>query len=460
MTAHQADATWIDGRLVRDAIVTVGDDGRIATVGVGLDVGEQTVERLRGRVLLPGFVNAHSHSFQRLIRGRTEAHPGDRADDFWGWRDAMYHAVEHLDPEGVERIARMAFVEMAMAGWTHVVEFHYVHHQGGGRPYADRNELARRVLAAAEFAGIGITLLRVAYQRGGAGVPPSRGQLRFVDTQEDFVRAFEDLRGVKSTGPRPVNVGIAAHSVRALDRDYLRALASLAPLGPVHAHVSEQPREIEECLAEHGMRPVELLADVGLLSPRFTAVHATHLGPGEAELLGESGSNACICPTTERNLGDGLPDLSALIDAGVTLCLGSDSQARIDPFAELRALEDGERLRTGRRVVLAGEGGTARAVFRAAMSGGARSAGLDAGRIEVGARADLVTVRVDEPAFAGTSMGPGSEEALAEALVLGGSPGLVEDVWVGGRRIVQGGRHPYLDEAVRGYEQVVAHVFS
>jgi formimidoylglutamate deiminase len=456
--AHQADWTWIDGRLVRDAVVTVGDDGRILSVGEIED--EQTVERLRGRILLPGFVNAHSHAFQRLLRGRVEARPADRPDgSFWVWRDAMYRAVQRLDPEGLEVASRLAFVEMALAGWTHVVEFHYVHHQVGGVAYEDRNELARRVLAAAEYAGIGITLLRVAYQRGGQHIPASTGQLRFVDSLDRYATALADLDEFRSAGHRPVGVGIAAHSVRALDRDYLAGLVELARNEPgvVHAHVSEQPREIEECLAEHGRRPIELLADLGMLSPRFTGVHATHLGPGEAALLGEAGSTACICPSTERNLGDGLPDLSALIAQGVPLSLGTDSQARIDPFAEARALEDGERLRSGRRVVLAQNGTTATAVLGAATLGGARSAGLDAGRIAVGARADLVTVRVDDPAFAGTSDNP---EAVAGSLVLTGTPRSIEDVWVGGRRIVEQGRHPGLHDAARAFDRLARRLYA
>ncbi len=456
--AHQADFTWIDGRLVRDAVVTVGDDGRIESVG--MEVGdEQTVERLRGRILLPGFVNAHSHGFQRLLRGRVEARPGGTGGDFWGWRDAMYRAVDRLDPDDFERATRLAFVEMALAGWTHVVEFHYVHHQAGGVPYEDPHELSRRVLAAAEYAGIGITLLRVAYQRGGAGVPAAGGQLRFVDSIDDYWLALEELDAFRTPGPRPVGIGIAAHSVRALGRDYLDGLADLARRDPgvVHAHVCEQPREIEECLAEHGLRPVELLHEVGLLGPRFTAVHATHLGGSELALLGESGSSVCVCPSTERNLGDGLPDLTGMLAAGVPLALGSDSQARIDPFAEARGLEDGERLRTGGRVVLAPRGSTAAAVLGAATSGGALAAGLDAGRIEVGARADLVTVRIEDPTFTGTG---GDAEAVAGALVLGGTPGLVEDVWVGGRRIVERGRHPGLSKAARSFDEVVGRVYG
>lgn len=444
MTTLLADWTWLDGTLHRDLAVTI--QGGVVTA-VGPPAGP--VQRLPGRVLLPGFVNAHSHAFQRVLRGRVEAAGGS----FWGWRDAMYRAVDRLTPDLLEAATRFAFVEMVAAGWTHVVEFHYVHHQAGGTPYDDPAELSRRVLAAAEFAGIGITLLPVAYQRGGAGVPAAGGQLRFLHTADAFARLVEELRGEEREG---VRVGFAAHSVRAVDRAFLAELVRL-PAEVVHAHVSEQPREIRECLAEHGRRPIELLADVGLLGSRFTGVHATHLGDGEAELLGETGSAVCVCPTTERNLGDGLPDLGALLAAGVPLSLGTDSHARIDPFAEARALEDGERLRSGKRVVLAAGGTTAAAVLAAATTGGARCAGVPGGRLVVGAPADLVAVALDEASCAGTEDDP---DALAGALLLTASPRDVTDVWVRGRRVVADRRHARMAEAAAGFRSAVATIYG
>jgi formimidoylglutamate deiminase len=480
----QAELTLIDGKLRRGVTVRVGRDGRIDSVE-GPDGatahsrselpavspafeqstrGAPSAKRLRGRALLPGFVNAHSHAFQRLLRGRTEhrAH-GVQGDDFWSWREAMYRVTDVLTPEDLEAVCRLAFLEMKLAGFTHVVEFHYLHHQPGGRPYADPAELARRVAAGAEFAGIGLTLLRVAYQRSGPGVNPNPQQLRFVDRDPDaYVRHLDATTSALGAGDRQVQVGIAAHSVRALDGDYLRALAAMSGDRPVHAHVSEQPREIALCLEENGMRPMEFLGACGLISPRFTAVHATHLGPGEAEILGSAGGGACICPTTERNLGDGLPNLVSLRESGVSLSIGSDSHARIDPFAELRQLEDGERLRTLSRNVLADGPGdqVAPALFDAATVGGARAAGFGEWGIRAGARADLVSISLDDPALAGLGGTAGGDAALLGGLVLGGHPRMVKDVWVAGRHEVFDGECLRWQQAVDGYRAVVEKIFG
>jgi formimidoylglutamate deiminase len=479
----QADLTLIDGELRPGVIVRIGRDGTIESVDQPEVVRDRpdlpavspsfeqsgragpSVKRLRGRILLPGFVNAHSHAFQRLLRGRTEhrAH-GATGDDFWSWREAMYRVTEALSPEDVEAVSRFAFLEMKLAGFTHVVEFHYLHHQPGGRPYDDPAELARRVLAGAEVAGIGVTLLRVAYQRGGAGQPPTPPQLRFVDRDIDaYARHLEATEAAVAELDEGIfSCGIAAHSVRALDRRYLEGLGALAGGRVVHAHVAEQPRELEECLAEHGMGPTELLEACGLLGPRFTAVHATHLPPGAAERLGRAGSGACICPTTERNLGDGLPNLSALRAAGVSLSVGTDSHARIDPFAELRMLEDGERLRTLRRNVLTdGPGGlVAPTLFAAATSGGARAAGLGSWGIKEGSRADLVSLRMDDPALAGIACTDDAARTLFSALAMGGHPRLVSDVWVAGRHEVQDGECLRWEQACEDYVQVVRKVFG
>ena len=482
----KADYTLINGRLVPDVVVSVGRDGRITElrdwtrggdrarsggtlpdrgeVGTFAPVGRR-VQRLRGRVLVPGFVNAHSHSFQRLLRGRTEYQPvGVTGDDFWSWRTAMYRAAESLDPEAVEAVAAFAFAEMTRAGFTHVAEFHYLHHQPDGTPYADPLELTRRVLEGADRAGIGITLLRVAYQRGGAEVPLTQEQRRFSDpTPAQYAAALEATEALADPqAQRPVHVGIAAHSVRALDRAYLAALAELAGDRLVHAHVAEQPKEIEQCVAEHGIRPVQLLADLGLLNERFTAVHATHLDPTEIRLLGESAITACICPTTERNLGDGLPALREMRQAGVRFAIGSDSHARIDPFAELRALEDGERLRLGRRNVLTGgqgmDHGVAEHLFRVGSAG--RAVGLDCGSIEVGQRADLVALSIDDPAVAGVAEGRDGADALLAALILGGGARQVRDVWVGGKHLVEDGVHLRWDAVLSRYRTVAAKLWA
>jgi len=486
----RADFTLIDGQLESGVVVHVGRDGLIedierrsrghhgdpSVMTITQDVSSlptdfstsprRGVHRLRNRLLLPGFCNTHSHAFQRLMRGRTERRPlGRSVDDFWSWRSAMYRITQNLLPDEVEVVSRFAFMEMLRAGYTHVAEFHYLHNQVGGQSFEDGSELSQRVLEAAETAGIGITLLRVAYQRGGPGVAPSAGQRRFTDSSiESYLRALEATEACADPeGRRPVLVGMAAHSVRALDEDWLRQLAAMSAEAnrQLHAHVSEQPLELEQCLEEHGKHPVQALADFGLLSDRFTAVHATHLVDGEAALLGEAGASVCICPTTERNLGDGLPALGDLVDAGVPLCVGSDSQARIDPFVELAGLEDGERLRTGTRNCLVdGNGAVAPRLLQMGAQFGRRAAGLPAGGIAVGERADLVALELTEPAFSGVCSGADSEAALLAAVVFGGQAASVKDVWVGGRQVVEEGTMLRWDSALDEYRRVVKRIWS
>jgi len=486
----RADFTLIDGRLEPNQVVHVGRDGLIEaiesrgrgqraatpTLTVSGDAGStpgdfstasgRGVHRLRNKALLPGFCNAHSHAFQRLLRGRTERRLiGRSGDDFWSWRSAMYRITQNLQPEDVEVVSRMAFMEMLRAGYTHVSEFHYLHNQVGGQAFDDPTELSARVLAAADTAGIGITLLRVAYQRGGAGVAASSEQRRFTELKpERYLAAVQATeRWTEPDAQRPVLVGMAAHSVRALDESYLRAIAEMASEGGyrLHAHVAEQPREIEECLEEHGKRPMEVLADCGLLGEHFTAVHATHLEAHEAQLLGDSGSGVCVCPTTERNLGDGLANLQDLLESEVPLAIGSDSQARIDPLAELRSLEDGERLRRGsRNCLVQADGAVAPNLLVMGTAGGRRASGLPAGGIEVGQRADLVAVDISAPSLAGVQGGANSEEALLAAMVFAGSSALVRDVWVGGRNVVEDGTMLRWDSTLEEYRRVVQKIWS
>ncbi|MCP4869047.1 MAG: formimidoylglutamate deiminase [Proteobacteria bacterium] len=486
----QADLTLIDGRLKPGVAVHVGRSGRITKVSedelatgvMATAVPRPPIDesqpgefgsprsrrkvRLRGRILIPGFVNAHSHAFQRLMRGRTEYTVlGQPGTDFWSWRSGMYRVTEQLSPEDLETVSALAYMEMLRAGFTHVCEFHYLHQQPGGGRYADPAELSARMIQAAEFAGIGMTLLRVAYQRGGPNEPASREQRRFIDSDpEAFAKALEATAAhIDTDDRRPQSLGVAAHSVRALDTDWLRELARLAERKqlPLHAHVAEQPREIDQCLVETGKRPMEHLADCGLLSDRFTAVHATHLGTGEAELLGSAGGTACICPTTERNLGDGLPDLGALRAAGAKLAIGTDSHVRIDPFAEIRALEDGERLRTGKRGRLTDhEGLIAPTLFDAGTLGGAATTTHEIGEIREGAMGDLVALEADDPALAGVAASRGSEDALLAAIAVAGHSRLVKDVWVGGRHVVTDGVLLRWQGALEAYNKVAKRIWS
>lgn len=380
-------------------------------------------------LLLPGFVNAHSHAFQRAFRGQVQW--TDRPDDdFWTWRDRMYTTARSLDPDGVEAVSALAFLEMAEAGFTTVGEFHYLHNHVDGTLYADPDELALRVIRAARSVGLRIALLRVVYAAAGFGRPLGAAQLRFeTRSPDEALRAVDRLT---CTDDPLVTAGIAPHSVRAVPVDWLPELRTD---GVTHAHVSEQPAEVRACLEATGRTPLQVFADAGLVDGRFTAVHLTHPTETELESMRTSGARIAVCPTTELDLGDGFLPLGAR--EGIGLCVGTDSQARIDPFAEIRALELHARGLAGRRVVMGEPGVQASLVERLLRSGtleGARALGLPSGRIAVGAPADLTLVDLARTGAFGVPP--------LEAVVFGGSADWVSDVWVGGEHVVRAGRHP------------------
>jgi formimidoylglutamate deiminase len=398
-------------------------DGRFASVRAGVPAGEvpAAARRLPG-VAVPGFANAHSHAFQRRLRGRTERLAPDRPhDDFWTWREAMYGLADTLDPDSSFEISRGCFREMLRAGYSCVAEFHYVHHQPDGVPYADPNALAKVVVEAARAAGIRLLMLPVAYARGG--IP------RFRDADvEGFLERVDALRGW-AEGRAGVEVGVAAHSVRAVPRAWLERLASYAGRErlPLHVHACEQPREIEECLSEHGMRPVELLLESGFLGPRTTVVHATHASARELDLLAASGSTVCACPTTEGNLGDGFLPARGLLERGVRVAIGSDSHVRIDPLEELREIETNARRLVGRRNVLveAGEVSPASWLLRC---------GWQAAGLAPGAPADMVEIDLRHPSLADVQ-----PPDLPAALVFGAGSEVVAATWVAGERVGSSG---------------------
>jgi formimidoylglutamate deiminase len=437
-------ALYRDGSLQQGlAVLVSGTDGagRILEVCPRREDGLRVESHPRA-VLLPGFVNAHSHAFQRGLRGWVQHAAGE--DSFWSWRERMYGLAARLDPEAVEAITALAYAEMLGAGFTSVGEFHYLHHQPDGTPYADPDELAKRVLAAGARVGLRTVLLRVAYARAGAAAPRNPRQARFLDGRPEAVlEAAERLRASGAT------VGLAPHSVRAVPADWLRVLADFD--GVVHAHVDEQPEEIRQCLAEHGRAPLEVFGDAGLLGPRFTAVHLTHPDEAELSLLHASGSRVCACPTTELDLGDGF---FPAWKVNAPVCIGSDSHAAIDPFAELRALEWHSRAVLGRRNVLPhdGEDGLAARLLDAGTANGADALGLPTGRILAGQLADLVAVDTSRIEFALGRPLP--------TLVFNGSPAAVREVWVGGRHVVRDGRVPGSEaiarEALRALRRVSA----
>ncbi len=437
------------------------EDAGGTAAGVSGSSAAAIVERLPGRALLPGFVNAHSHAFQRLIRGRMQWRPATapRAD-FWSWREAMYAAALGMHPEDVFLVSRFCFLEMLRAGITSVGEFHYLHRDVEGRRYLEPNELAHRVLDAAAEVGIRIALLNVCYATGGIGRPLASEQRRFATPELDvYLRDTAELQD-RHRDDALVTVGVAPHSVRAVPREWLRELHGWAASREmvVHMHVSEQPREVEECVAAYGMRPVELLGAEDVLDERFTAVHATHLTPEEIALLGDAGATVCACPTTERDLGDGFLPGAELLDADVRIALGSDSHTVIDPFEEMRLVEYHERLRRLRRVVLAVPGAAGRLevaplLLELGTEAGARSLGIDAGALEPGRLADLIAIDLDHPAVAGWS-----PETLAAVLTLSAPPDVVADVWVGGVRRLVARRHVLDEEAAAAFRGVAGRV--
>ena len=379
-------------------------------------------------IRLPALSTAHSHAFQHAMRGATQRRPSDPQDgtskapaargqdDFWSWRGQMYRVANALTPESIVDVSRAAFRELARAGVRTVGEFHYVHHQPDGTPYADRTILSDAVIHAAKAEGLRIALLRVAYNRAGAGKPRDGSQARFCDDTVDAVLRDVDTLRAKYKDDPTVRIGIAPHSVRAVPPSWLAPIAEHAARHalPLHMHVAEQSREIAECMAETGRRPVELLADHGVLSPRFVAVHATHLSPEEARLLGAARAFACICATTERDLGDGLPDISALRAAGARLCTGIDSHVITDPIEELRALETHERLRSlGRVTFHPAQGTLAEQLWREGSIEGANACGFDDAGGEL-------TIPRDHPSIARVD-----DTLLHDAIVFSGSAAMI-----------------------------------
>jgi formiminoglutamate deiminase len=436
-----AEYAWLGGPVpVADVFIEV-TGGRIATVRPGWAPGpvERGAIRLPG-LTLPGLANVHSHAFHRALRGRTHGSRGT----FWTWRDSMYALAQRLDPDSYHRLARAVYGEMALAGITAVVEFHYLHHAPGGARYADPNAMGHALVAAAAEAGIRLTLLDAVYLTSTVDGEPLRGpQLRFGDGDVDgWAARFSTLE----TGPG-ARKGAAIHSVRALPGELIGDVVPLAEGMPLHVHLSEQRAENEACQARYGCSPTELLHTYGALGPGTTAVHATHLSDVDRSLLGDTDTTVCLCPTTERDLADGIGPARALADAGSPLCLGSDSHAVVDLFEEARAVELDERLRTERRGHFAAD-----ELLAAATLAGHRALGWpDAGRIAEGQRADLVTVDLAGVRTAGA-------EPLGAAVFAAGAAD-VTHVLVDGRPVVRDGRHATLDVA-RELSTTIAAVLS
>ncbi|TCO15372.1 formiminoglutamate deiminase [Kribbella steppae] len=424
MTSYWCSSALLPTGIAERVLVTIAD-GRFAAVEADADPGDAI--RLNGLVL-PGLANCHSHAFHRALRGRTQTERGT----FWTWREQMYAVASMLTPETYYQLARAVYGEMVLAGITAVGEFHYLHHAPGGRRYDDPNAMGTALIAAARDAGIRIALLDTCYVAGGIDQPLNSVQERFSDGDAATWASRVSLL----TGSDDVVIGAAAHSVRGVPQDQLGAVASALPNAPLHIHLSEQVGENAACLDAYGRTPAQVLDETGFLSGRTSAVHATHLTNVDVGLLGSSATYSCFCPTTERDLADGIGPSAALRNAGSPLTLGSDSHAVIDLFEEMRAVELDERLASQER----GHWSAAE-LLKAATIDGHRSLGFDdAGAIAVGARADLVAVRLDSVRTAGTG---GTVETIAFAA----SAADVSDVIAGGRQVVADGKHMKLDVA-------------
>ncbi|MFJ1702972.1 formimidoylglutamate deiminase [Kitasatospora sp. NPDC088346] len=426
---YWAEYAWLphaNGPVVeQQVLITVGPGGRIAKVTPDSGPCPPGAVRLGGLVL-PGQANAHSHAFHRALRGTVQVGSGT----FWTWRDTMYRFAGALDPDSYLALATAVYAEMALAGITAVGEFHYLHHAPGGGRYDDPNAMGDALIEAALRAGIRITLLDTCYVSAGFGAEPTKPQLRFSDGDADAWAARADA--LKAT--EHARIGAAVHSVRAVPAEQLSTVAHWAAMrkAPLHVHLSEQTAENDACLTAHGVTPTRLLADHGVLGPRTSAVHATHLSDDDIRLLSDSTTTICMCPTTERDLADGIGPARRLASAGCPISLGSDSHAVIDPFEEARALELDERLRTRTRGHW-----TANALLRAGTEDGHASLGWpEAGRIEAGSLADLTAVALDSVRTAGPGPALGAETAVFAA-----SAADVRHVVVGGRHIVKDGVH-------------------
>lgn len=440
LTWYFCDAAFLGGEAAEAGVLLTVDGDRFAAVEPGAARPAGAVH-LRG-LTLPGFANAHSHAFHRVLRGRAE-----RPGTFWTWREQMYAVAAVLDPGRYHRLARAVFAEMALTGITCAGEFHYLHHPPGGGRYRDPNEMAAALFAAAGEAGLRITLLDTCYLGAGPGRPAEGVQLRFSDG--DAGRWAERASAI--TPPEGARAGAAIHSVRAVPPGAARVVAGWAARhgAPLHFHLSEQPAENDEIADAYGASPAAVLGDAGALGKSSTAVHATHLGPAGIAAVGGSATGVCMCPTTERALADGIGPAAALARAGSPVCLGTDSHAVIDFFEEMRAVEHGERLVSGER----GRFSPGQLLQAAAAAGHAAAGWPEAGRIAAGSLADLVTVSLDSPRLAGATT-----DNLLEHAVFAAGPADVTDVIASGRPIVSGGRHLLLGDVAAALRSAIADV--
>jgi formimidoylglutamate deiminase len=474
LIAWLPELLYTGGRFERGQALVCDSSGVIAGLPRVDELKDEKRIRLSNRAILPGMVNAHSHAFQRVLRGRTEHRTSNRQDSFWTWREMMYSAATRLTPEDVYDASRLAFLEMVLNGITAVGEFHYLQHAPDGTLYDDSNLLAKEVVRAAGDVGVRIALLRVAYARSGFQSEPNPRQSRFIEKDPPtYLKTLESLISDLGRGSNPTAtawVGVAPHSIRAVPLDYLCEVITYANQHDlkVHMHVAEQPAEVSACVEEYRRTPIALLETEGLLSERFTAVHAIHVTPKAIPSFAKTGAMVCACPTTERNLGDGVVPADEYLKHNVPICLGTDSHAQIDLLEDARELEYHLRLQKLERAVLdkqlqvsssksqVGElGRLATQLFDCATINGARSIGSPDGSLEPGKAADFFTIDLNDPSVAGAST-----VDLLSSIVFSASRAAVREVVVGGKPIVSEGQHLIQEEIVERFNDLQKKLWS
>ena len=433
--------------------VTVDEVGRISAVEAGVEANPDD-QNLTNRILLPALSNLHSHSFQRAMSGLTEKRL-EKRDSFWSWRELMYSFLEHLNPEQIEAIAALVFMEMLECGYASVGEFHYVHHQRGGQHYENIAETSCRVINAAQKAGIGLTHLPVFYMQSGLnGKSLAEGQLRFGNESGGFIKLLENSQSALNNAPEDYILGIAPHSLRAVSPDSLKEIVETKTSGPVHIHIAEQLKEVEEVLDNYGARPVEWLLQNETVDSRWCLIHATHMIPEETKNVAKSGAVVGLCPITEANLGDGIFDGRGLLSSGGKYGIGSDSNVFIALTEELRLLEYSQRYVSKERNVLTSKNGSVgRSLYNDALTGGAQALGRKSGSLIPGNWADLVSLDIEA-----LSLWDCSDDEILDRWIFTSDDSLVREVWSAGRQMVVHGQHIHHKEIEQRYRTVIQEI--
>jgi formimidoylglutamate deiminase len=431
----------------------VVSDGIIAKIASDTppDAGDE-----RHKLAIPGIASLHSHAFQRGMAGLAETR-GSVADTFWTWRETMYRFALAMTPEEAEAVATLLYVEMLERGFTRAGEFHYLHHDRDGKPYANLAEMAERIVGAATASGIGLTLLPTFYAHGSfGGAAPHDGQRRFVCSIDLFAKLLTASREAARVLPG-ANVGIAPHSLRAVAPDELLDIVPLAEGGPVHIHAAEQTREVDDCVAWSGKRPVEWLLENAPVDQRWCLIHATHMTATETEVLARRGAVAGLCPVTEASLGDGIFPAREFVAAGGQFGIGTDSNVLVGVADELRQLEYAQRLKKRERNVLSGSLGTStgRVMFDAALAGGGQALAQAVVGLQEGARADIVTLDTDHPSLAGRR-----GDAMLDGWIFAAGSNAISCVWASGNKVVEGGRHRLRDQARYAFNAAVRRLVA